>query len=91
MAVMNGFVVPSQLLWRPHMLSNHFRMIIKIEGIFIDICFILDIIVSFFTSYLDIHTGREIVDGYKIMIHYGMSSRFIIDFISIFGSDVFTS
>lgn len=47
----------------------------------IDITFIIDIFVSFRTTFLDIHTGEEIVDWKIIGIRY-LKSRFSIDALS---------
>ena len=50
----------------------------------VDIFFIADIVVMFFTSYLDLYTGKEIKDSIQIAKAYTTSRRFLTDFFSLF-------
>jgi hypothetical protein len=47
----------------------------------IDICFYLDIFISFRTTYQNPYTGDEIYDGWQIAKNY-FFGRFVIDFFS---------
>jgi hypothetical protein len=90
MAVLNGFVAPTFLVWDPKELDYHVYIMIKIEGYIIDFLFIFDIFLQFLTSYLEITTGKEVTDPYKIAVHYSYSKGFFFDAISILGSEIFT-
>lgn len=45
----------------------------------IDICFFLDILVAFRTTYINTKTGFEVVEGAKIALNYIISGRFFVD------------
>lgn len=49
---------------------------------FIDVCFAVDILLSFRTSYLD-HSGDEVVEPRLIAKQYGCSYKFPLDFVSV--------
>lgn len=50
----------------------------------IDVCFFIDLVVMFFTSYRD-DRGAEIWDSKKIAYNYVVSKRFLSDFGSLIG------
>lgn len=52
-----------------------------------DICFVLDIALSFLTTYVD-DTGVEIVDRYEIRRHY-LKTNFLVDLVSTVPFDFF--
>lgn len=54
-------------------------------NIIIDIFFILDIVLSFFTTYRDKH-GKEIYSRKKIAKHYISHPRFLFDMLAVVGS-----
>ena len=56
----------------------------------LDILFVIDIIVMFFTSY-QTNKGDEIKDSVDIARNYISSRRFYFDTLSIFGSSVFSN
>lgn len=55
--------------------------IFVLSDLLIDICFYLDIIISFRTTYQNPYTGDEIYDGWLIAKNY-FFGRFVIDFFS---------
>jgi hypothetical protein len=91
MAIFNGFLVPTQFVWLSGRYNKEFKLLLKIEGYIIDIFFLVDIILLFFTSFLCLKNGKEITDGYEILINYAYSRHFFMDVLSMFGSEVFTS
>lgn len=50
-------------------------------GYFIDVCFFLDIIVTFRTTSVNLATGEEIIHSKEIASRY-LKGRFMIDFLS---------
>jgi len=48
----------------------------------IDICFGLDIIFNFRTTYINSKTGFEVVEGKKIALSYLRSGRFFVDLLA---------
>jgi hypothetical protein len=55
----------------------------------IDIIFVADIIMMFFTSFLDMKTGQECKDFNLISKNFRGTQRFYTDLLSIFGSKPF--
>lgn len=53
-------------------------------NIIMDLCFLLDIVLTFFTSYYDDNEGRTISTNREIAMKYLTSFFFYIDVISIF-------
>jgi len=53
-------------------------------NIIMDLCFLLDIVLTFFTSYYDDNAGRTISTNREIAVKYLTSFFFYIDVISIF-------
>ena len=49
---------------------------------FIDICFLIDIILAFRTTYVNKKTGFEVLDSKLIAKHYVSSSQFWIDLLA---------
>lgn len=78
LAFYNCFSIPFQTAFEPPIMDESSFLIFNS---FIDICFCLDILFSFRTSFFDSITGDEIFDKWLIAKNYG-KGRFIIDFLS---------
>jgi hypothetical protein len=52
-------------------------------SLFLNFCFLCDIVISFRTSYINKITGDEIYSPAKIAKRYGLSLRVIFDLVSI--------
>jgi len=48
----------------------------------IDICFAVDLLINFRTTYINIKTGFEVVDSKKIALSYIVGGRFFIDLLA---------
>ena len=59
--------------------------------LFICFLFLIDIVLSFRTSYLTNSTTEEIKNSTLIMKHYGLSLKFMLDLISVIPFELFTS
>lgn len=46
---------------------------------FIDVCFAIDIVIAFRTTFINAKTGFEVVEGSKIALNYILTGRFFID------------
>ncbi|OQS03787.1 hypothetical protein THRCLA_03918 [Thraustotheca clavata] len=57
-------------------------------NIFVDCCFVMDMLIRFFLAYFDSHTNMWITDARLIIKHY-LRGWFIVDFLSIIPFDVF--
>jgi len=51
---------------------------------FVDLIFVIDIIVGFLSSYVDVANGDEIMAPKKIAYHYIFKGSFLVDFMSTF-------
>ena len=51
---------------------------------FVDFIFVIDIIIGFLSSYVDVAKGEEIYAPKKIAYHYMVKGSFVIDFMSTF-------
>lgn len=85
LATYNCFQIPLEVSFNPETLQSpnakHFAT-------FIDICFCIDIFVSFRTSYINTYNGMEIMEGKQMAIHY-IQGQFTIDFLSTVPFDYF--
>ena len=59
-------------------------------NLFIDLCFVLDIAISFRSSFIHPITGDEITDTRLIAIHY-LSGRFLLDLLAALPFDILLS
>lgn len=62
-----------------------------IFNIAIDILFVIDLSLMFFTSFLNMRTGNECMDSTLISRNFRGTFRFYTDFLAIFGSSLFTN
>ena len=63
----------------------------RIFNLSVDIIFVLDIILMFFTSFLNYKTASECKDSSLISSTFRGSFRFYTDFLSIFGASLFSN
>lgn len=87
LAVINGLLVPYEQSYRPEFVESPW---FKILDLVIDLVFVADIILMFFTSILVVKTGQESFDQRVIAKAYVGTTRFVTDILSILGSQVFT-
>lgn len=57
-------------------------------GVFIDLMFFIDMIISFRTTYIDSRTGQEVKD-LKMLANYYLRTQFLIDFLATVPFDTF--
>lgn len=78
MAVFNCFAIPLQVAFKPQEMSElYFRLINSV----IDVCFLIDLLVNFRTTYIHPKTGNEILHPKQIASDY-LKGRFWIDFLA---------
>jgi hypothetical protein len=85
LAVYNAFVIPLKIGFG---LSLQFLLINDKIDIVIDVFFIADNILKFFTSFQS-KKGREIIDHYESYLNYTRSWGFLFDTIALLGSSFF--
>jgi len=78
MAVFNWFAIPVQVSFEPETMNKLFFRIINSV---IDICFLVDMIINFRTTYLHPKTGNEIINPRIIFWDY-LKGRFWVDFLA---------
>jgi hypothetical protein len=57
----------------------------------IDFFYLLDVLISFRTTYMDLLTGMDVTDSYKIAKRYVGSGEFFVDFLSSIPWDTLTN
>lgn len=57
----------------------------------IDFFYLLDVLISFRTTYMDLLTGMDVTDSYKIAKRYVSSGEFFVDFLSSIPWDTLTN
>ena len=78
LAIYNSFQIPFEIAFEPpEMETSKFF----IANTIIDLCFAVDILVAFRTTFYDPTTGDEVFDPKRIAKEY-LLGRFIIDFLS---------
>lgn len=83
-AVWNCFYVPFMVAFWPDKDSQ----ILQAIDVLIDLVYIVDIGVYARSTYIDLMTGEEVLDGRTILKHYLASGKFAIDLISAVPVDV---
>ena len=77
----NSVTIPLDIFYQengPSALSGEF---IAVLDAFVDLIFLIDVIITFRTTYLDINIGVEVTETHKIAINY-LKGSFLIDFAS---------
>ena len=74
LALWNCISIPFDVSFEPEMSATYAAF-----EQFIDICFGLDIIIAFRTTFIDEKTGFEVSEGNKIAWNYVISGRFFVD------------
>ena len=84
MAVFNCFAIPYQVAFKPEAMKTlYFRLINSI----VDLCFMVDVIVTFRTTFIHPRTGNEIIFPKSIAWGY-LKGRFWVDFLASFPFDL---
>lgn len=84
MAVYNCFVIPYTVAFEPSFMEEIY---IRLLNNLIDICFMIDVVVTFRTTYIHQKTGNEIIVPRIIAFEY-LKSRFLLDFLASFPFDL---
>lgn len=84
-AIFNCFCIPVQLAFNPEVMEGS---VFNFINLCIDFVFVLDIVVSFRTSYID-NKGNEVFNPYRIARKY-LKSTFMIDLAAVIPFDMFT-
>jgi hypothetical protein len=74
-AIVNSFIIPIDLAFNPQFLN--YTAVVVLD-IFIDLIFFVDIILGFFTTYMD-KRGKEIKNRGKIALTYVKTKGFYCD------------
>jgi len=85
LAIFNSFEIPVQQSFNPLFFQGFFFLV---GDTIIDLCFVADITVMFFTSTLD-KRGRESKNSELIAHSYTRTLRFYLDLLSVLGAGVF--
>lgn len=86
LATWNCLAIPLEIAFEPPVAENVFWII---GNLFIDFFFLVDIVLTFRTTYINSNTGDEITEPKKIAISY-LKGRFVIDVLSTIPFDLFT-
>lgn len=70
-------------------MTNAYYVVLYLDS-FIDIVFLIDTIVMFFTSFIK-KDGSEVIDSQEIAIKYMSSMRFYFDIAALLGTGPFES
>lgn len=62
---------------------------LSVTNWFLDVSFIIDVVIGFRTSYVNEKTGKEILDT-KMIIYQYIKGRFFIDLLASIPFDIFT-
>lgn len=80
LATWNCIWIPFEIAFDPKEANS---IVIILSDIVIDFFFLIDIIITFRTTYINGSSGNEVMEPKKIAIHY-LKNRFMIDLLSIF-------
>lgn len=86
LAVWNSLMVPIELTLNPSFIKHPFTQFL--DGA-IDLMFLVDMILMFFTSFVT-KSGVEEWDSKQVALKYVKSFRFVADFLSLLGTGVVT-
>ena len=87
LAIINGILVPLNISFEPPFIQTN---LFKIINAIIDIFFVIDCILQFYTSFQNKY-GEEVKDRKKIAYNYivRQRTRFLSDFLSVLGNNIF--
>lgn len=85
LSIYNSFIIPFELSFGPVIIHQKLNFAIEL---IIDLIFFFDVLLMFFSSFQD-KRGFEQKDPYQIYHHYTRSFRFLLDSVSLLGSQVF--
>jgi len=79
LSVYNSFTIPLTISFSPPILSSPY---VACFDAIVDFIFLIDIIITFRTTFLDPKLGEEVTDQHRIASRYLKGGRFFIDFLS---------
>lgn len=83
-AIWNTIQIPYGIAFNPNEDSSPLNIVVNLS---FDILFMLDIVISFRTSYIDEESGEEIASTKKIASQY-LKGRFMVDLVSSLPTDI---
>ena len=81
-AMYNAFMIPIEVAYSGTFFSAKTKNALTYFGYAVDFCFLIDIVISFRTSYLDPNKGVEVKDPRLIATRYLKSGLFFLDVVS---------
>ena len=87
LSIYNCVILPLQISLDTKIFSNETDMILERVGNFTDVIFLMDMIFSFRTTYINKQNGLEVTSGKKIARNYITSGVFFMDFVATFPFD----
>jgi hypothetical protein len=85
LSIYNAILIPLEISFA---VSYDFLQLNEKVNMVLDVLFLVDNILMFFTSYLD-ELGEEVWDPYKIYLRYTRTWRFVFDCLSLLGNTYF--
>lgn len=85
LAILQSLIIPFELAFK----SSHDVLVLFLLQNFVDFCFLVDVILMMFSSYLN-RKGKEIFESSKIAENYVKSWRFVFDILALLGSTIIT-
>lgn len=77
LAIWNCISIPFEVAFEPDE-----TVIYSIIERIIDICFVIDIVLAFRTTFMNEKTGFEVIEANKIAKHYACSNQFLVDLLA---------
>ena len=77
LAIWNCISIPFEVAFEPE-----FGTLYTAFETVVDICFFIDIVLSFRTTFINKKTGFEVIDPRLIAKNYGKSSQFFVDLLA---------
>lgn len=87
LAVYNCLVIPYRISFNPPIENE---LLLNLVDIIVDLFFIVDIVLNFRTSYIDIATGELVTKRAEIARNYIKNGRLLLDLIASIPIDLFT-
>lgn len=81
LAMYNSVTIPMAIFYNEHGPSLIMSETISLIDALVDLTFLIDVIITFRTTYLDTDKGFDETDTHKIAIHY-LKGSFLVDFAS---------
>ena len=87
----NCLFIPFNVAFESEGLNTNKNVLLEVSEHFIDLCFLLDMIFNFRTTYINSKTQTEVIEPKRIMINYIFFGRFTIDVLATVPFELFAS